>query len=167
MNKKLVTFLLVILTVSNLFTEEILIRNDGSQIIVYEDHTWGEYTDEALSSTEIINKNKSSLRNGISTSETELLTACEMYEQGWAYNMPRPKSSKAAWGISDGRTTQYNGWWYNSKTRQYSDSTPRKSSSGLFLGDNQNSEHSWKKGGSPRRPDIYMFLLSKNGGPHI
>lgn len=88
-----------------------------------------------------------------------------MYEQGWVYTMPKPKSSKAAWDKSDGRTTWYNGWRYNSTTKIYSDTTPKKSNSGIFLRDNQNNSNSWRKGGSPRKPDIYMFLLSKSGGP--
>jgi hypothetical protein len=88
-----------------------------------------------------------------------------MLEQGWKYTMPSPKSTKAAWGVSDGRTTWYNGWWHYSISNGYSDSTPKKSASGLYLGDGQNSSNTWKNGGSPRRPDVYMFLLSKSGGP--
>jgi hypothetical protein len=165
MNKKIIVLFFVLLIISNLFAEEIITRNDGSKIILYDDHTWGEVADSTLSLEEIVNKNRANLRNGVSSSEAEILAACEMYEQGWTYTMPRPKSSKAAWGVSDGRTTWFNGWWYNSKTKKYSDTTPKKSSSGLYLGDKQNSSNTWSNGGSPGRPDVFMFLLSGSGGP--
>ncbi len=165
--KRVIIILFVSLILSNLFSEEIVTLNDGRKIIVYDDHTWIEYSDNNLSIEDIVNKNKQYLRSDISASQDEVSVACEMYEQGWTYTMPRPKSAKAAWGVSDGRTTWYNGWWYNSKTNLYSDSTPEKSSSGLFLGDGQNSSHTWRNGGAPRRPDIFMFLLSSSGGPRF
>ena len=80
--------------------------------------------------------------------------------------MPNPKSAKAGWGVSDGRTTWWNGYWYNKMTKLYSDTTPIKKNSGLFIGDNQNSSGTWRNGGSPRGPDVYMFLLSDSGGPN-
>ncbi len=150
---------------SNLFAEEIVTLKDGTKVVLYEDYTWSVFAESELSPDKIVNKNKQFLRSGISASDQEIIIACEMYEQGWTYTMPRPKSSKAAWGISDGRTTWYNGWWYNSKTGLYSDSTPQKSSNGLYLGDGQNNANTWRKGGTPNQPDIYMFLLSSRGGP--
>ena len=167
MIKKIITLIFAVLFVSNLCAEEIVSKSDGTKIILYDDHTWSDYTEIQLSPEAIESKNRSNLRSGISATDAEIIIACEMYEQGWAYTMPRPKSSKAAWGVTDGRTTWYNGWWYNSKTNQYSDTTPRKSSSGLYLGDNQNSANTWRNGGSPRRPDIFMFLLSRSGGPRL
>lgn len=148
-----------------MFSEEIVTLKNGTKVVIYDDHTWAEYNHNILTTTEIVSKNKQYLRLGINASEKEIIIACEMHEQGWIYTMPRPKSSKAAWGITDKRTTWYNGWWFNAKTNQYSDSTPYKSNSGLYLGDNQNSSNSWRKGGTPHKPDIYMFLLSKSGGP--
>ena len=90
-----------------------------------------------------------------------------MYEQGWTYTMPQPKSPQAAWGVRDGRTTWYNGWWHNSNTGQYSSITPKKAFSGLYMGNAQNNSNTWRNGGTPRRPDIYMFLLSKSDGPWV
>jgi hypothetical protein len=105
------------------------------------------------------------LRQGVDATETEIATATEMYEQGWRYTMPSPKSKQAAWGNGDGRTTWYVGWWKNEKTNEYSDITPKKDASGKYVGDNVNNSYAWRRGGSPRRPDVYMFLLSKSGGP--
>ncbi len=165
MNKKAFLFISLLGVAINLFSEEIVTLKDGTKAVLYDDNTWSKITDLGLSSDIIVSKNKQFLRPGISSSNQEIIIACEMYEQGWTYTMPHPKSPKAAWGVSDGRTTWYNGWWYNSKTGQYSNTTPVKSSNGLYLGDAQNSSGSWRNGGSPRKPDIYMFLLSKNGGP--
>ena len=164
MKKLFLLTILFILTIL-LFSEEIVTRADGSKIVIYDDHTWAEHQDGGLSIEEIVQKNKDFLRSGVQASASEVSTACVMYEQGWTYTMPRPKSAQARWGNSDGRTTWYNGWWHNSKSGLYSDSTPRKSSSGLYLGDNQNSARTWSRGGSPGRPDVYMYLLSKSGGP--
>jgi hypothetical protein len=105
------------------------------------------------------------LRQGVNATEAEIAVATEMYEQGWRYTMPSPKSKQASWGNGDGRTTWYYGWWKNETTNQYSDTTPKKDSSGKYVGDNVNSAYSWRRGGAPRRPDVYMFLLSKSGGP--
>jgi hypothetical protein len=105
------------------------------------------------------------LRQGIKATRQEIITALEMFSQGWRYNMPRPKSPQASWGNRDGRTTWFYGWWHNEKTNLYSDKTPQKSGDGIYLGDNQNNSNKWRNGGSPGRPDVYMYLLSKNGGP--
>lgn len=165
MNHKILLTISIFLITISLFSEEIVTRKDGTNIVLLDDHTWVEVNTTELSTSDIVDKNKSFLRAGIPAADAEIIIACEMYEQGWTYTMPTPKSNKAGWGVSDGRTTWYKGWWYNSKTRLYSNTTPQKSSSGLYLGDNQNSKNSWSNGGSPRRPDVFMFLLSRSGGP--
>ena len=159
MNRKIILLLTLLIVAQSSFSEEIVTLKNGKKAVLYDDHTWSEVSNTKLSSEELIKKNKKFLRPGISASDKDILIACEMYEQGWTYTMPVPKSSKAAWGVTDGRTTWYSGWWYNSKTDKYSDTTPRKSSNGLYLGDGQNSANTWSRGGSPSRPDIYMFLL--------
>lgn len=169
MNKSGIKGLLIILALG-LFTfvlssEEILFREDGTSVILYDDHTWAENISSQLTTQQIVDKNRQFLRSGYSASEFEIAIACEMYEQGWRYTMPRPKSSKAAWGVSDGRTTWWYGWWYNSVTGQYSDRTPTKSGSGMYVGDGQNNANQWRNGGSPARPDVFMYLLSGFGGP--
>ena len=158
--RKVLIVIFALLSVS-LFTEEIAKTTSGKEVILYNDHTWSEYKKETIDTSEL----KSQLRSGIKASDQEIQIACEMISQGWKYTMPRPKSPKAGWGISDGRTTWWKGSWYNSKTNLYSDTTPKKTSSGLYLGDNQDSSGSWRNGGSPSQPDIYMFLLSDSGGP--
>jgi hypothetical protein len=104
------------------------------------------------------------LRQGISVDKTTLRIAIEMYAQGWRYTMPSPKSSQASWGNSDSRTTWWNGYWYNNKTRQYSRTVPKKQADGKYLGDYQNDEGYWRRGGSPSAPTKLEWLLSTSGG---
>ena len=164
--RKAIGFLAFFLLVCSLFSEEIVTRADGTKVILFDDHTWANQSIGEISDpNSILKQYKSFLRKGIAASDSDIQIACEMYSQGWKYSMPRPKSSQAAWGYGDGRTTWYNGYWFNSKTNLYSDTTPVKKESGLYLGDNQNSSNTWRNGGSPRKPDVYMFLLSESGGP--
>ena len=72
-----------------------------------------------------------------------------MKEQGWVYVMPRPKSAKARWGNPDGRTTWWLGYWRNSKTRDYSRTTPTLDDEGQYTGDGVNDSGKWRRGGSP------------------
>jgi hypothetical protein len=105
------------------------------------------------------------LRQDVNVTESQVKTATEMYEQGWRYTMPNPKSAQARWGNSDRRTTWYSGYWKNEKTSVYSNTTPKKDNFGTYVGDDKDYSGSWSSGGSPGRPDAYMFLLSKSGGP--
>ena len=41
-----------------------------------------------------------------------------------------------------------------------------KNGNKIIFGDNQNNAGSWRNGGRPSEPDIYMFLLSDSGGPY-
>ena len=159
-------FILVFLSILYLHSEEIVTKADGTKVVLFDDHTWAiQNAGDGKSVTDLVKQFKPFLRQGIKASEREVEIACEMYSQGWKYTMPRPKSSQAAWGNGDGRTTWYNGYWYNSKSNLYSDTTPGKKESGLYLGDNQNSANTWRNGGSPKNPDVIMFLLSDSGGP--
>ncbi len=76
--------------------------------------------------------------------------------------MPQPKSAKASWGNTDGRTTWYVGYWINKKTNDNSSATP-KLKDGKYIGDGKGSP-GWRRGGSPRRPTKLEWLLSKYGG---
>jgi hypothetical protein len=105
------------------------------------------------------------LRQGVDATPEQIAVAVEMYNQGWRYTMPRPKSAQAAWGNSNGQTTWYNGYWKNEKTGAYSSGTPRKNEAGEYVGDGRDQSGTWRRGGSPGRPDVYMFLLSRSGGP--
>ena len=163
--KKYVLMVFYLLFCLLTYSEEIVKTTDGRQIILYDDHTWIEKTTDISDEKDIVKLYKDKLRQDIRASDSEIKTACEMLADGWKYTMPRPKSAKAAWGISDGRTTWWNGYWYNEKTQFYSTTTPIKKNSGLYLGDNQNDSNTWRNGGSPRKPDVYMFLLSDSGGP--
>jgi len=158
--------ILLILAPHLLPAEQLVTTNDGRTIVLYDDHTWAESpkakTDDMGS---LVTLYKPKLRRGTAATDAEILAACELLSQGWTYHMPHPKSPQAAWGNGDRRTTWFNGWWYNDKTKLYSDTTPAKSASGLYLGDNQNSADTWRRGGSPAMPDVYMFLLSPDGGP--
>jgi hypothetical protein len=149
------------------YSEDIVSTVDGRKIILFDDHTWKEIKNDTKEKVDIVLQYKDKLRKNIKATDIEIKTACEMLSDGWVYTMPKPKSAKAAWGISDGRTTWWYGFWYNEKTQLYSDSTPLKKSSGIYLGDNQNNSGSWKNGGSPKTPDIFMYLLSDSGGPNF
>ncbi|MCK4515824.1 MAG: DUF3157 family protein [Spirochaetaceae bacterium] len=167
--KKLILLALSVCLAHLVIAEEIVTLRDGRQIVVYDDFTWGYLTTDLVGqvdySTIRDNEIPSFLRQGIQADRNQIIQAIRMYEQGWLYTMPRPKSTQAAWGNSDGRTTWYNGWWHNEATGHYSVTTPIERESGLFLGDNQNSSNTWRNGGSPRSPDVYMWLLSESGGP--
>ena len=140
--------------------------SNGKNIILHSDYTW-EYQKgikyDFDFSTINTNTIPSFLRQGINVNKKTLVTAVEMYLQGWKYKMPRPKSSKAYWGNRDGRTTWYNGYWKNSKTNKYSGITPKKHSDGYYYGDSQNNS-GWRNGGSPSYPTKVEWLLSSSGG---
>ncbi len=165
MKKSILLFFSLFLIITTSFAEEIVVRKDGTRIILNDDYTWTEINSSKLSIQDLIKKNRSHLRSGIKATEKEIAIACEIYEQGWTYTMPRPKSKHASWGNTDVSTAWYNGFWYNSKTFKYSGIIPKKSSSGMYLGDNQNNSYTWRNGGTPRRPNVFMFLLSKRNGP--
>jgi len=164
-NKKPIIIALVLLLCFQLAAQEIATTADGRKVILYENHTWEEKREEIKPKQESLEIYKQQLRLNNRATESEIIIACEMIYQGWKYTMPMPKSAKAAWGISDGRTTWWNGYWYNSKTKEYSSITPRKNEKGTYIGDKQNQANTWRNGGSPSRPDIYMYLLSDSGGP--
>jgi len=113
---------------------------------------------QSLFATEI----PASLRDGIKADQKTIDTALAMQEQGWEYRMPRPKSNQAAWGNGDGRTTWWNGYWINEKTKQNSNGTP-KLKEGVYAGDGL-AQSGWRRGGSPRFPNKLEWLLSKSGG---
>ncbi|WP_321282132.1 hypothetical protein [Marinifilum fragile] len=140
---------------------------EGEQIILYPNKTWDYYKGISYDfdfSTLTNNNIPKFLRSGISVDKQTLRIAVEMYLQGWRYIMPRPKSSQAYWGNSDGRTTWWKGYWYNSKTYKYSRIRPVKQSSGYYKGDEQNDKGYWSNGGSPAYPSKIDWLLSSSGG---
>jgi hypothetical protein len=104
----------------------------------------------------------SSLRGGISADQATIAQALEMQNQGWVYTMPEPKSAKAAWGVRDGRTTWWVGYWTNTQTKQTSSAMPT-AVDGKWVGDGQ-GKPGWKRGGTPRAPTVLEWLLSKSGG---
>jgi hypothetical protein len=169
MKKFALLFVLLIAIIGTSFTEEILTLSNGKQIIVYDDFTWNYLESDFNSDIDYSaiqdNQIPNYLRQGIQANRDEIIQAIQMYEQGWRYTMPLPKSAQAAWGNSDRRTTWYNGWWYNEITGHYSSTTPEISNSGLYLGDRQNESNTWRHGGCPHSPDVYMWLLSTSGGP--
>ena len=75
--------------------------------------------------------------------------------------MPRPKSSKAAWGNSDGRTTWWSGYWMNTLSGRASMEQP--SEADAYRGDG--IKPGWRRGGSPANPTDIQWLCSESGGP--
>jgi hypothetical protein len=104
----------------------------------------------------------SQLRPGIEVDQSTSHIANELDADGWEYIMPKPKSPQASWGNSDGRTTWWLGYW--KKRSKYSESTPRKDSSGKYNGDGINNTRVWRRGGRPSTPSQLEWLLSKEGG---
>jgi hypothetical protein len=76
------------------------------------------------------------LRGGIQADNATIQKALDMQKHGWAYIMPEPKSSQAAWGNRDGRTTWRVGYWTNEKTGETSSSEPALNN-GKYVGDGQ------------------------------
>ncbi|MCT4615299.1 MAG: hypothetical protein N4A49_10545 [Marinifilaceae bacterium] len=157
----------------NLFSQTKIVSLDtGEKIILYADKTWDYYKsvkydyDFSKIQNNEIPKN---LRQGIRANKNTITIAMKMHFQGWQYFMPIPKSSQAAWGNNDGRTTWWKGYWYNLKTKKYSRSTPVLRKSGDYKGDYQCDKGRWRNGGSPHHPSKIMWLLSKSGGikPYI
>ena len=54
--------------------------------------------------------------------------------------------------------------WYNEQTGKYSKTEPKKNSAGFYIGDDQNQEGYYRRGGSPRYPTQIEWLLSDSGG---
>ena len=140
---------------------------DGREVLLHADGTWSykkgvtyNYDFTALKDNAV----PDFLRDGILVRRGTLVTAVEMYLQGWRYTMPVPKSSQARWGNTDGRTTWYKGYWYNKETGRYSKATPEKASNGRYYGDRQNESNQWGNGGSPPYPSKLQWLLSTYGG---
>ena len=141
---------------------------DGTLVTLYDDFTW-EYYNQGFTydfdfSTLTPDTLPDFLRQGIQADVATQTTAVEMYLQGWRYKMPAPKSTQAAWGNSDGRTTWWYGYWHSTSTEQVSDTQPVKKENGLYEGDNQDHRYSYRRGGSPRYPNKVEWLLSEYGG---
>ena len=163
--RKYIFIVFLLLLCFHIFPQEIVTTADGKKVILYQNHTWEEKREEIKPEEKNFEIYKKQLRPNSNATEEEIITACEMLSQGWKYTMPIPKSEKASWGVSDGRTTWWNGYWYNGKIKEYSSITPKKNESGIYIGDKQNQANTWRNGGSPSRPNIYMYLLSISGGP--
>lgn len=141
---------------------------DGTKVLLYDDFTWHysghgityDFDFSTLSSITL----PEFLRQGFQVAVSIQTTAVEMYLLGWRYTMPIPKSSQAAWGNSDGRTTWYYGYWYNSLTDRVSATQPLKKENGLYYGDGQDHRRDYRRGGSPRLPTKLEWLLSQSGG---
>ena len=158
---------MVLLSNSTVAQELIVKLPNGNQVILYHDKTWEHYEMASYNydfSKLQDNQIPNFLRQGISANKSTLKVAVKMHLQGWAYSMPKPKSSKAGWGYRDGRTTWWYGYWYNKKTKKYSHDIPKKKSNGFYYGDDQNNYGSWRNGGSPSTPSKIQWLLSSSGG---
>jgi endonuclease/exonuclease/phosphatase family metal-dependent hydrolase len=100
------------------------------------------------------------LSKGAASSD-DVRLAEQLVDAGWIFRMPRPKSSQAAWGVRNARTTWWVGYWANGKTKQTSEAQPTISNG--FVGDGKGSE-SWRRGGSPARPTFIEWLCSEADG---
>ena len=158
---------LFLISLSCFSQDKIATLPNGKKVILYDDFSWTYYEGVNYGfdfSTIRENEIPSFLRQGIYASRATIITATEMYLQGWRYTMPVPKSSQARWGNGDGRTTWWHGYWYNKETGKYSETTPLKKQSGYYVGDAQNRKGNWRNGGSPRTPTKIDWMLSDYGG---
>lgn len=170
--KKIICVALVLVTCifvvasrnSKIIFNEVFYLQNGKQVILHDDFTWSYYHVDP-EDRELILQNKNTLRPKVNATDEEIFTACEMREQGWIYIMPQPKGEKAAWFNFDIKTVWYNGWWTNYRTGKYSKTTPVLKVGGKYEGDGIDMSNTFSAGGSPYKPDIYMFLLSDCGGP--
>jgi len=147
--------------------DQIVSLSDGRKVVLHSDKTWDYFKEVSYNfdfSKLQDNQIPDFLRQGISVDKQTLKNAVELHLQGWKYTMPRPKSKQACWGNYDGRTTWWNGYWYNSKTEKYSRSIPKKQANDYYYGDEQNDEGYWRNGGSPSYPSKIEWLLSTFGG---
>lgn len=101
------------------------------------------------------------LRSGVEAAASEVATARALVSRDWGYVMPRPKSAQARWGNGDGRTTWWNGYWVNRRTRTHSARQPNARDD--YAGDGA-AASGWRRGGAPRRPSVVEWLCSKSGG---
>ncbi|NOY07481.1 MAG: hypothetical protein GXP33_01380 [Spirochaetes bacterium] len=166
MKKRITILLLLCLILINVTPDEIVKLQNGKKVLLLDDFTWifleesnNEFDFNSIKDNQIPNF----LRGGIKCNSETIKIAVEMYFNGWRYTMPRPKSAQARWGNYDGRTTWYNGYWYNEKTKLYSKKTPHKIDS-TYVGDRQNNSRTWRNGGSPPFPAKIEWLLSEQGG---
>ena len=141
---------------------------NGTKVVLYDDFTWQYYGQDITYDFDFSTITPDTLplflRQGIQADVATQTTAVEMYLQGWRYTMPSPKSAQAAWGNSDGRTTWFYGYWYNTLTDQVSSTQPEKKQNGRYLGDDQDLRNYYRKGGAPRLPTELEWLLSQSGG---
>ncbi len=170
--KNYIRFIIIVLlstiAVSAVFSqEETVTLSNGKKVVLHSDHTWSS-ADGVVYDYDFTTLNDNSipeiLRGGIQVDKDTLVTAMEMYLQGWRYTMPCPKCKKARRGHSDGYTTWWCGYWFNEKTGKYSSTVPEKASNGFYLGDHQNRKGEWSNGKGPANPTKIMWLLSSSGG---
>ncbi len=168
-NGYIITIILLLLIPSITIADDQIIKLDkGKQIILHDDFTW-EYvipTERQIDLSSIKdNAIPQYLRQGIQADKDTIILAIKLYQHGWRYDMPKPKSAQAAWGNSDGRTTWWYGYWYNVNNANLSSQTqPIEKLNGLFYGDNQDRRNYWRNGGSPPFPTKIEWLLSTDGG---
>ena len=94
----------------------------------------------------------SQLRKGnFECDQPTIQAALELKVAGWTYVMPEPKSSEAAWGNSDKRTTWWIGYWTNRVTKTITSAPPKPGDKSRRGGDG-NGARQWRSGGSPQPP---------------
>jgi len=94
----------------------------------------------------------------IEANKAQVEQATELYNQGWRYVLPSPKSEQAEWGNYSRRTTWYEGGWRNKKTNSYSYDVPQKNNNGKYIRDGDNRLGTWRRGGAPRLNVIECML---------
>jgi len=145
---------------SNADAQAIAITPAGDTVYLHND---GSYQKKARPQKEDVRlkSNIKSLGKKYSASNRELEESFSLAVQGWRYTLPQPKSSQAAWGNNDGRTTWWYGYWKNSLTGKHSSTKPSLSKAGVWIGNDQNMAGYYRRGGSPAYPNKVELILSE------
>jgi endonuclease/exonuclease/phosphatase family metal-dependent hydrolase len=93
--------------------------------------------------------------------DEELLESRALIAAGWEYIMPRPKSAKAGWGVTDKRTTWWRGYWENKSLNIRCSDKPLPDRPAHNEGAGAGGAHA---GGSPDAPTTVEWLCSTTGG---
>ncbi len=96
-----------------------------------------------------------------SATDAQRAEAMALVSRGWVYQMPRPKSSSAAWGRMDRRATWFSGYWKNQETGAVSSVVPNTTNG--YAGDGVEVPE-WYYGAKSLAPSVLEWLCSREGG---
>ena len=162
LNRQIHIFVLLFLQsfFNSVIAQKVVITTQGDTLLLFEDGTYREVINSAKIDSSLLKKIQK-IGQEVNANGTQIQQSYQLAKQGWRYTLPQPKSRQAAWGNNDGRTTWWYGYWYNETRHVYSKTKPKKSKSGLYIGDGQKLNGYYRNGGSPPYPSKIELILSK------